>query len=159
MLDCRYPQHDQLLAEVKATFETATAGMDEEKRKLPIPTVTQALEEFRDKWAFKVVAAMIALAPQNKHPKFAAEREVRLLGNLRDGSEDRLAVKYRLSGSLMVPYIKIPARPQEGPSPIKAILVGPCPHQDAVIAATRQMCVQHHVRAEVIPSAIPYRNW
>lgn len=78
---------------------------------------------------------------------------------LQTSADTNTGIKYRLSGSLVVPYIKIPARLPEGPSPIKAILVGPCPHQEAVIAATRQMCEQHYVRAEVTPSAVPFRNW
>jgi hypothetical protein len=152
---------DQLRAEVKATLATATLGMEEEKAKLPVPTTKQMREAFTDKWAFKIVAAIIALAPQNKHPKFVAEREVRLIDSDSEATaaENRLTVEYRLSGSLVVPYVRIPARPVEGPSPIKAILVGPCPHQEAVIAATRQMCIQRHVRAEVIASEVPYRNW
>jgi Protein of unknown function (DUF2971) len=161
LLECRYPNAEQLRAEVKATLDTATTGMKDEKAKLPMPTRKQMREDFTDKWAFKIVAAIIALAPQNKHPKFVAEREVRLLCNVSEaiGAENRFTVEYRLSGSLVVPHIRIPARPKEGPSPIKEILVGPCPHQEAVIAATQQMCVQHHVRAQIIPSAIPYRNW
>jgi Protein of unknown function (DUF2971) len=154
MMECRYPTHDQLLAKVKETVEAATVGMKEDKQKLPKPPSGQAIDEFIDRWAFKIVTAIIALAPQNKHPCFAAEKEVRLLGRA-----EKLTVEYRVSGSLVVPYVKIAARPKEGPSPIKVILVGPCPHQDAVIAVTRQMCVQHEVRPTVLPSAIPYRNW
>ena len=129
MLDCHYPQPEQLLAEVKATLEEATAGMEEEKSKLPIATSSQVREEFTNKWAFRIVAAMIKLAPKNKHPKFAAEKEVRLLGNLNlaKATENRFPVQYRLSGSLVVPYIKIPARPKEGPSPIKSYRDWPMP--------------------------------
>jgi hypothetical protein len=168
MIDCRYPQPAQQAAEVKATFEGATKGMEEEKRELGFPAKPEALEEFINKWAFKIVEAMIDLAPKNKHPKFATEKEVRLIGHVglaTDVGIGRAAgihffeVEYRLSGSLVVPYVKIPARASEGPSPIKEILVGPCPHQQAVIEATRQMCVQHEVRPDVLPSDIPYRNW
>ena len=85
---------------------------------------------------------------------------LRLVGSARTlGTTDRFKVEYRLSGSLVIPYIKIPARSEFGPSPIKTILVCPCPHQEAVIAVTQKMCVQHQVYAEVMPSAISYRNW
>lgn len=167
MIECSYPSPEQLAAEVRATFERATKGMDEDKKNLGFPAKGEAIEEFTNKWAFKIVTAMIDLAPKNKHPKFSAEREVRMLGNvgfamdvgLGRATGSNLEIEYRLSRSLVVPYVKIPARPKEGPSPIKEILVGPCPHQGAVIEATRQMCWQQNVRPEVLPSNIPYRNW
>jgi hypothetical protein len=115
--------------------------MDEERSQLPMPASDVKLEEFADRWTFKIVAAMVRLIYGPVAP------------------EQRRSIQYRLSGSLIVPYIKIPARPKEGPSPIKAILVGPCPHQEAVISATRQMCHQHGVKADVRPSAVPFRNW
>jgi hypothetical protein len=159
LLDCTYPEPEQLAVEVRAALETATVGMKEEKQKLGMPAERQALEDFVDKWAFKVVEAMIGLAPTKKHPKFSAEKEVRLLGHLAGSMPRNLEIQYRLSGSLVVPYVRLPARPIEGPSPIKAILVGPCPHQNAVIEATRQMCWQHNIRPELHPSSVPYRNW
>jgi len=146
------------LAEIQTTLAEATAGMEEERQKLPVPSQHYVLEKFTEKWSIKIVAAMVRLAQRNQHPKFVAEKEVRLIGGGYTPEQQR-GIKYRLSGSLVVPYIKIPARPPEGPSPIKAILIGPCPHQAAVIAATRQMCVQHHVRADVIASEVPFRNW
>lgn len=158
MESCRYPKNDELLAEIRATLADATAGMEEERKRLPVPSQPEALERFTEKWTTKIVAAMVLLAQRNKHPKFAAEKEVRLIGGAFKPEQQR-AIQYRLSGSLIVPYIKIPARLPEGPSPIKTILVGPCPHQEAVIAVTRQMCIQHHVNAEVSSSAVPFRNW
>jgi hypothetical protein len=167
MIECSYLSPEQLAAKVKATFESATEGMENERRKLRTPASSQALDDFTNRWAFKIVTAITDLAPKNKHPKFSAEREVRLIGSvglaidagLGRGDRNGFEVEYRLSRSLVVPYIRIPARPKEGPSPIKEILVGPCPHQQAVIEATRQMCVQHGVRPDVLPSDIPYRNW
>jgi hypothetical protein len=152
--ECKYPKEDELRAEVLAAYENAIKGMDEDKSKLPIPVTDELRESFIEKWAIKVVTAVMHLAPQRKHPKFAAEKEVRLLAMAPLGE-----IEYRQSGSLLVPYIRFPARPKKGPSTIKAVIVSPCPHQDAVIAVTRQMCLQHHVHAEVLASEVPYRNW
>ncbi len=146
---CKYPSTDELDAEVKAALGAATKGMDEEKAKLPMPTPQKELVAFKEKWAVSIIAKIIEIAVTRKHPKFAAEKEVRLIGHagpVRHPLEQTVGnasynVHYRLSGTLIVPYIKIPARPKDRPSPIKAILVGPCPHQLAVIEATRQMCV------------------
>jgi hypothetical protein len=163
MLDCRYPEADQLRATVKAAYDAATVGMDDENKALPIPATGVAHEEFIERWGYKIVEAVIELAKRNKHHKFAAEKEVRLIGNLIQSIQagKPFKVEYRLSGSLIVPYVKIPARPTtgEGPSPIKEILVGPCPHQDAVIEVAHQMCIQYDIKAKVAASAIPFRNW
>lgn len=161
VLGCKYPEPDELLVAVKSTYDGATAGMEDERKALPIPAIGAAHEKFIEKWGYRIVDAVMGLARRNKHPKFAAEKEVRLIGNLLHSinAGNQFKVEYRLSKSLIVPYVKIPARPIKGPSPIKEILVGPCPHQDAVIEVTRQMCVQHDIRADVAASAIPYRNW
>jgi hypothetical protein len=163
MLGCRYPEADQLRAVIKAAYDAATVGMDDENKALPIPATGTEHEKFIEKWGYKIVEAVIELAKRNKHPKFAAEKEVRLIGNLIQSIKagNQFKVDYRLSGSLIVPYVKIPARSTtcERPSPIKEILVGPCPHQDAVIEVVRQMCIQYDIKVQVDASAIPYRNW
>jgi hypothetical protein len=49
-----------------------------------------------------------------------------MLTRVRVGDEATRSVQYRLFGSLVVPFIKIPARASTGGlSPIKEILVGP----------------------------------
>jgi hypothetical protein len=161
VIECDYPTKAQLFAEVKAALDASTVGMDAERDALPSNASSQDVEDFVDKWAFTIVQAILDIAPKNKHPKFKAENEVRLLGHVSPtiGANADLPIEYRLSGSLVVPYVRIPNRLPEGPSPIKEILVGPCPHQEAVIAATRQMCWQHDIRPEVNASGVPYRNW
>jgi hypothetical protein len=158
MQTCQYPRPDELLTEIQTGLTRALAGMDDEQGRLPIPTPEPARQAFIERWVFRIVVEMSRLAERNKHPKFASEREVRLIhGPLLPSERER--IEYRQSGSLIVPYIRLPARPKEGPSLIKAILIGPCPHRNAVIEATQQMCNQHHVQATVTASEVPFRNW
>lgn len=114
MVECKYSNEDELRAEVLETYENATRGMEEEKSKLPIPVTDEVRESFIKKWTLKAVPAIMKLAPQRKHPKFYAEREVRLLTYAPPTGK----IEYRLSGSLLVPYIRFPARLTIGPSPI-----------------------------------------
>jgi hypothetical protein len=82
MLGCRYPEADQLRAKVKAAYDAATMGMEDENKALPIPETGSAHEKFIEKWGHKIVEAVIELAKRNEHPMFAAEKEIRLIGNL-----------------------------------------------------------------------------
>jgi hypothetical protein len=159
LLECRYPDKEELAEAVRVAFEAATQGLEEDRLTIRPGADSKELAEFLNTWMPQIVGPIVALALRNKHPKFRAEREVRLTGTSVGGVVPGLTVKYRVSGSLVVPYVKIPARREKLPSPIKHIMVGPCPHQEAVIAATQQICAQHEVEAEVIPSEIPFRNW
>jgi hypothetical protein len=106
-------------------------------------------------------STLTELAARFKHHKFDAESEVRLVA--RGIARDRL--KYRKSGSIVVPYFEWTLRDLEKNKPpppldmIECVLIGPGPHSDEVIKAVERMCQTHNVNTDVSPSEIPFRNW
>lgn len=102
----------------------------------------------------KIYASLVAMAPRIKHPSFKDENEWRLI--CYGGSE----VLYRVSRSLLVPYLEIGPIVKEC---FSQIIVGPCPHMDISLRSVKDFANNSLGRGltavEVIPSAIPYRNW
>jgi Protein of unknown function (DUF2971) len=76
------------------------------------------------------VKGLLELAPKFKHPSFNEESEWRLL-IARDHSEE---VKFRVAGSLIVPYTVLRLNFQEL---IHDIVVGPCRHPNDVLSAVK----------------------
>jgi hypothetical protein len=100
-----------------------------------------------------------------KAPAFGGESEYRAvsIGELvkRSGPDgttvERLKLQFRVSGSLVVPYYEWGLREEnEAASPIRAVMVGPCPHKMQVASAVQQMCPG---QIKVSVSNIAYRNW
>lgn len=117
---------------------------------------------FIERWSYEIFRCVDALAASYKHPKFAAEQEVRLVGKrpgTLGGRNQPWSEHYRVSGSLLVPYVSINIGLSRELSPIKLIAIGPGPHPRAVADATRQMLRSHGISAEVIVSEVPFRNW
>lgn len=101
-----------------------------------------------------------AIASINKHPKFASEKEFRLVcWSERSNGSVLTETRFRQSGSLIVPYVGVTLAPPDKPLPIETVMVGPCPHQFAVIRSVRLMLERHGSPAAVIPSSVPFRNW
>jgi hypothetical protein len=159
MVDCEYDLAAQE-NEVKDVVESTYEAMAAEERGLNRADAVQR-DRFFDKWSFQLFQNLERAAVRNKSPKFIDEGEVRLVmrPSMRPKGLPRLAVKFRQPRTMIVPYVEIPARRTEGPSPMKCILVGPCAHSEEVIDATHQMLSEHHVNATVMPSSIPFRNW
>jgi hypothetical protein len=90
-----------------------------------------------------------------KAPVFFAEKEYRAICNIGNSAD---GVKFRQSGSLLVPYVewKIPNAEHED-TPIKHLIVAPGPHKDDVVSATKRML--RKTRVQVTGSELPFRNW
>jgi hypothetical protein len=118
-----------------------------------------------------LASSLLMMAPSYKHPKFAAEKEWRLIRHLPVVSgRPRLPLKFRSSGSLVVPYISLPLHTpteqfgEEGnatsvDTPIRSITIGPSPHPEELIYAIGEMAAKRGLQLNVRSSAIPFRNW
>jgi hypothetical protein len=122
-------------------------------------------------WAADLANELLILIPRYKDPKFAAEKEWRLIR--RQPVLDRelaLDVEFRQSGSLVVPYLEMPlhsritqkeVRSSGKPvdTPIARIVIGPSPHPDELEHAVKEMALRHRIAIHVENSAVPFRNW
>jgi hypothetical protein len=85
--------------------------------------------------------------------------------------QPRLWRRYRLSGSLVVPYISMPLHSlprqrlvyEDGEnvqSPMRAVTVGPSPHMDHLKYAVEDMVSRNGLALiDVRKSSVPFRNW
>lgn len=101
-----------------------------------------------------------------KHSGFAAENEWRIAHFLfRPDS----GVKFRTSGSCVIPYVEIPLPLGEpGVNAIRRVVVGPSPKMPQAVRAAQMLlrCSGHKVKdegveygVEVDPSKLPFRSW
>lgn len=91
-------------------------------------------------------------AARLKHPKFAEEREWRLIKRL--SNSEGGSVKLREGKDILIPYIEVPLVNKDEQLSFSTIVVGPGPRQELA----RQACMLIP-SATVISSDIPYRNW
>jgi hypothetical protein len=94
-------------------------------------------------------------APQVKHPAFREEREWRLIAKC-VGRADELS--FRRSASLVVPYVKFPLGSRSN-SPIRRVIVGPCPHPFQFKEAIQLLTERYSLVLNVANSSVPFRNW
>jgi Protein of unknown function (DUF2971) len=107
-----------------------------------------------------------------KHPSFSNEREYRLLVNV---FGNRSNFEFRATRSTLVPYIpvSIPRRHSRYPdstepimSPlagrwdfIDRVVVGPAANKNLSLDAVSVFFQRNGMQVEVVPSAIPFRDW
>jgi hypothetical protein len=106
-------------------------------------------------------------APFLKHVGFSEEEEyrismicLRLRRGFQKAKEEKRKLKpisFRSRGSLVVPYIKL-FEGFDKPLPIKSIIVGPHPYQDAQKEAALMLLESYGLDVEVRLSSIPYRH-
>lgn len=104
-----------------------------------------------------VMLEFIKLAPLLKHPKFAEEKEWRIMAALKTKQGSR-AIKFRAGTSMVVPYIEVPLSLQSENLIIDEINVGPTIER-ALSAASVEMLLksQNIVCPAVSCSTIPFR--
>jgi hypothetical protein len=122
---------------------------------------------------FEVISSLMPLAEQCKHESFKDEEEWRLVRRIPVIAQaPRLPLRFRASGSLVVPYVEIPLHnplerdpttarglPTHIDTPIAAIHIGPSPHPDALEYAVGEMAARKGIAVEVKRPATPFRNW
>jgi hypothetical protein len=129
-------------------------------------------EEFAKQHGGTFIGSILVLAPRYKHPKFEAESEWRLVRWMPVLFQPpRLWRRYRLSNSLVVPYIAMPLHSLPGQrrvyetgesaqSPMLAVTVGPSPHMDHLKYAVEDMVSRNGLALiSVRQSSVPFRNW
>ena len=100
-----------------------------------------------------------------KDEKFAAEREWRMI--VWSSLPPAVVAKMRAGRSTLVPYVEVHLdfRSSQAPDatplrlPFAKIWVGPTPHQNLALRATLLALQQTGEGAEVLPSAVSFRNW
>lgn len=146
----------------RRSVEEVRTVVDDENQQLPYTTAD-----------FEIIAALMALAAQAKHESFRDEDEWRLVRRISVISEKpRFELKFRESGSLVVPYVEVPLHkplvkdptlekglPQKVESPIVAVDIGPSPHPEALVHAVEEMTLRKGLKVPVTRSATPFRNW
>jgi hypothetical protein len=147
--------------------------------KEPVGAVASAIRELGPqrapgqvrKLGADIARELLLLVPHYKDPKFAAEKEWRLVR--RQSVLVRRPIldhQFRQSGSLIVPYLAMPlhelaiqsevrASGEHVSSPICEILIGPSPHPDELNHAVGEMTSRHGIVVKVTNSEVPFRNW
>jgi hypothetical protein len=154
LTDCRYSaeKHREKIRELVDSWISGLRKVDRNTNTRPDRRLLRKMARL---YPVAFLVGLNSLAETNKHPKFRAEKEVRMVSGI-DMSRN---VQFRQSGSLVVPYVVI--EPAKGGSqlPINEIIVGPCPHREAVSRSVEWMLEQQKVEAKVSGSSAPYRNW
>jgi len=69
-------------------------------------------------------------------------------------------IKFRAGRSMITPYLEIPLCLDNHSPEVKKVIVGPCPHPEETVNATKMLLKKRGIAdVEVVPSKIPYRNW
>jgi hypothetical protein len=111
--------------------------------------------------------ALHAFALILKHPKFAEEREWRIVSRvMMDDApafpiEDANRLEFRVGKSMLIPYRCISVKDGSGSFLLKRIIVGPNPNPEQAHRSVRSLLKSKKdtKAVEVQSSDIPYRNW
>jgi Protein of unknown function (DUF2971) len=130
---------------------------------------TKRIEDLHPPLVYDLSHAMFAgIAPLTKHEKFQAEEECRLYlpAVHRNGEKNTLPFVFRTGVRTLVPYLAVPFADIE--SAIESITVGPTPHMNEAVAATKLLVASFRKDGSryfpgrhpiVEPSEVPYRDW
>jgi hypothetical protein len=100
----------------------------------------------------------IQLAPFLKHPKFAEEREWRIIASLKTNYV-RSQIKFRAGNTIVVPYIEIPLPKQAEHLIIDEIFIGPTSERELSMASVDLLLKSRNVNcSKVGGSTIPFRT-
>lgn len=107
-----------------------------------------------------LLSAVVPIAPQLKHRDFRDEKEIRLVRiQTKAAGSPALKLGFQVKDTIMVPHLEVPLEPRGLPLPIRAITIGPTPHQKLVIDATKLLLSDHSLRdVDVDGSTTPYRK-
>jgi hypothetical protein len=120
------------------------------------PTKEEWASEFLTYWA----SLVIVFAPYIKHPRFAGEREWRLVHPLQDEAIPRM--RYLQRSSMMTQHVpvRLMMRGDQPRLPLTGIVVGPCRHKEISKIAVGDLLRTHGYSEKDVPvsmTTIPYR--
>jgi hypothetical protein len=121
------------------------------------PTIEDWSAEFLNYWA----PLVIMFAPYIKHPRFAGEREWRLVYHFQDEAIPRM--RYLQRGSMMTQHVPLRLMITDGNPrlPLTGIVVGPCRHKEISKISVSDLLRTHgYSDKDVLVSmtTIPYRT-
>lgn len=121
---------------------------------------TDRPEEWLDKFVRFWLEEVELFYPLIKHPKFAAEREWRLIYHFEDEAIPHM--KYLQRNSMMTRHVPLRLMIPDGKPrlPITRIVVGPCRHKDISLISVKDLLSTHNYspeRVTVTPTNIPYQ--
>lgn len=97
-------------------------------------------KEQRDRTAWEISLDLQTVSPRFKHGHFYEEREWRLVCRARsDGRIPGLPVHYRSGQSTLIPHLAMPLEPCGDALGLRAIMVGPSPHQRQSATALKML--------------------
>ncbi len=129
-----------------------------EDQKVISPNIRDLVDYSRENVAIAAMAFAMYSAGL-KHKGFHAEKEWRLV-LVRDCETPTNRLSFRGSKSLIIPYVGIPLKINEGPVTIERVVLGPTPHEEMAKKSVEMVLKRHNVTfREVVNSKIPYRNW
>ena len=125
-------------------------------KKKRAPTKEEWALEFLTYWALLV----IVFAPYIKHPRFAGEREWRLVYHLQDEAIPRM--RYLQRSSMMTKHVPLRLMSRDGQPrlPLTGIVVGPSRHKEISKIAVGDLLRTHGYSDKDVPvsvTTIPYR--
>jgi hypothetical protein len=98
------------------------------------------------------------LAPQFKHWSFEDEAEYRLISSHITLDNPRL--EFRKGTSMITPYFRFNLETEGLPLPLAEVLIGPTPHPELAMKATRMLLRKHGLSEDLVKeSTIPFRTW
>ena len=136
------------------------------------PPHDEEYSNIRSKCIFPAVSAASVTytieASRHKHELFREEFEWRLIFHVyRDkllgahhASPDKPIIKFRNGLFGITPYVEYPLNLKTDKSPLRRIVVGPCPYPEESKAAIELLLAANDIQGvKVDDSKIPYRNW
>ena len=105
-----------------------------------------------------LIAYLNRYAPILKHEKFSEELEWRIVTRPITCRNERFG--YRTGRSMLIPYYRIPLAGPGIEFAVERLVVGPVPNGDQALRAVKGLMVKHRLKAaQVLGSAVPFRNW
>lgn len=147
-----------------STFEKCLYRKDDQiqfiRKKLEECIIENRIDDKKHDELIPLIAAKIAsCSPVLKHSSFSEEREWRLIFDYFNPVREHY--KFRAGGSFVIPYLEVPLNPSET---ISSIVVGPTPHSDLAMIATKELASHFKLfgksaKERIKYSNLPYRSW
>lgn len=104
--------------------------------------------------------ALHTLALVFKHPKFAAEKEWRIISEAMMDSPPGAPLDFREGRSMLIPYRRVPLRNSRNCFPLTHVVVGPNPNPEQSVRSVRSLLASHRLtHCNPRMSEVPYRSW
>jgi hypothetical protein len=98
-----------------------------------------------------------------KHPKFAEEKEFRIISPhpiMEDPpNKGEAPLDFREGESLLIPYRRVRLKNKANGFPLTEIMVGPNPNRDQSLRSVESLLRSQGLTTRVDYSSVPYRNW